>query len=121
MFKISVLFEKSVYFNWEASVPTHPLSHNLILFCLLIKSICKPQNTKNAKYTKTPPNTVLATAFPSSGSFIEPINDSLFVLNKYPITDNITIANDDSMKQQYAWNVDTTGFMIEKDGCVKCD
>ena len=69
--------------NWNKHQFVHSLlvffHHNWILDCLLINNICNPQKTKKAIYTNTAPNTVLATAGPSSGSFIDPMNDSLFV------------------------------------------
>lgn len=67
---------------------------------------------KNAKYTKTAPNKVCATASPSSGSLVDPIMDSCPILNKYPMTDKITMANADKTVQKYAFPVDTTGFIM---------
>lgn len=70
-----------------------------------------PQNKKNAKYTKTAPKTVLATSAPFSGSLVDPTIDSCPILNKYPITDNITTPNTDNIVQKYAFPEDTTAFI----------
>ena len=50
---------------------------------------------------------------------MDPIIDSWPTLNKYPITDNITIPKMDNIVQKYALPEDTTGFirgLIEDNG-----
>lgn len=85
--------------------------YNRILLSLFIKNTWKPQNTKNARYTNTAPNTVFATSLPFSGSLTEPTIDSCSMLNKYPITERMTTPKIERIVQKYALPLDTTAFI----------